>query len=320
MSDTIIDVQDVTKMYEHTAGLSTVAIEEVSLEIERGSVVSFLGPNGAGKSTLLKCILGLIEPTFGRVLIDGVDVAENPTDVYGEVSFVAEGARNIYWRLTVWENVRLFSGLHGIDYRDNRENIEEYLDLFELDDMRDEPVRNLSRGQKQRCYLVCALARESDILILDEPTLGLDLGTSKKLMKSFRYLAEEQGRTILLGSHAMNLVESASDRVVILDDGEVVVDDDVENLLELFSTDAFDIVVDGEVSPSLRRRLYEEFTVEWWDGGTDVTSFRATVFSDEELYALIGLLQSAGKTLVSVERDQPNIEEVYLQVAQEGAP
>lgn len=134
--------------------------------------MGLLGPNGAGKTTTVKTVLGLVTPTSGEITVHGVPVHQARSRAYEYMSAVLEGARNIYWRLSVRENLAFFAGLHGIDPRERADRHEEIIDTLGLTAKADEPVKNLSRGMKQKVALGSTLARETPVLFLDEPMLG----------------------------------------------------------------------------------------------------------------------------------------------------
>ncbi len=201
------------------------AVDAVTFDIAPGSVVGLLGPNGAGKTTLIKCALGLLVPDAGTVRINGVDAQDR--SAYRQVGAMLEGARNLYWRLTVRENVRFFASLQAIDPRGRREEHARLLDSLGLGTYADTPVKDLSRGTKQKAALACTLARETPVVFLDEPTLGLDVEASYGLRQRLRSLAEEEGRTVLISSHDMDVVEEVCDRLVVLNEGRVVADGSV---------------------------------------------------------------------------------------------
>lgn len=297
---------------------AVVAVDEVDLTVESGTVVGLLGPNGAGKTTVIKSILSLILPDSGSVEVDGFDTYEEPQAVHQRVGATLEGARNTYWRLTVAENVEHFSALGGNDPTDRREFHEELLERFSLTEKADEPVRHLSRGEKQKAALACTMAREPEIVFLDEPTLGLDVEASLDLRTSIRTFVEERGMTVLVSSHDMEVVEAVCDRVVILSSGEVVADDTVESLLSGFSAQAYEVVVEGTVPDETERELGDQFGAEAFEHRAGRTQFDVQV-TDDEFYDLVATLRKAGLAVRSFDSTDPDLEEVFLQITQQAA-
>jgi ABC-type multidrug transport system, ATPase component len=310
--DPVIEVDQLEKHYGDGEE-SVTAVDGVSFSVEPGTIVGLLGPNGAGKTTTIKSMLGLVLPDAGSVSICGVDVYEEPDRAHSHVGAMLEGDRNVYWRLTVRENLEFFAGLGGQYPSELRERHDELLERLDLADRADTAVNELSKGMKQKVSLASTLARDVDVIFLDEPTLGLDVETSRDLHAELRRLAEEEGITIVLTSHNLDIIEAVSDRVIILNNGEVVADNDTAALVDLFETQSYRVVLDAPVPGSVRARLEREFgatcrtdgdqvTVEWFD--TD----SATV------YAVMDLLSETGQELRDVESVDPDLEEVFLRL------
>ena len=310
--DAALRVRDLRKTYG-SGDDAVTAVGGISLDVERGSVVGLLGPNGAGKTTTIKSMLGLVVPTEGTVRIAGVDVHESPKAAYRRVGAMLEGARNVYWRLTVRENLAFFAALAGDRPSDQRERHDALLEQFGLAEKADATVKELSRGMKQKVSLACTLARDADVAFLDEPTLGLDVESSLELRAELRDLAEESGTTVLLSSHDMDVIEDLCDRVVIMNEGRIVADDTVENLLDLFRTQTYEIRVEGEIPSRARRRLEGVFDAAEFERRSDVERFVVSV-TGGEFYDLTDALRDAGLALASVDAVEPDLEDVFLEL------
>lgn len=311
--ETVLDVRDLRKTYGEDED-AVHAADGVSFSVARGEVVGLLGPNGAGKTTTIKSILGLVVPSAGSVEIAGVDANDDPRGVYQHVGAMLEGARNVYWRLTVRENLEFFAALGGQNPKAARERHDKLLDQFNLADKADDPVNDLSRGQKQKVSLASTLARGTDVVFLDEPTLGLDVEASVELRRELRRLADEEDITVVLSSHDMDVVEEVCDRVVILSDGRVIADDPVEDLVGVLETQAYRLVVDGDVPEAVRDRLDDAYLVENWESLPDRTRFEVTLADDDELYGVLDELREAGLGLLDVDGLEPDLEDVFLDV------
>jgi len=308
--DVAIRVDGLEKTYG--SGDDTVtAVEDVSFDIESGTIVGLLGPNGAGKTTTIKSLLGLIVPDSGSVTVCGVDIYDEPDRAHSHVGAMLEGDRNVYWRLTVRENLEYFAGLGGQRPSEVRDRHDELLERLDLADRADTPVNELSKGMKQKVSLASTLARDVDVIFLDEPTLGLDVETSRELYVELRRLAEDEDITIVLTSHNLDIIEAVSDRVVILNDGQVIADDDTEALIDLFRTQSYRVVVDGPIPEAARKRLSHGFgaTIEQSD---DHVSIECTDADSETVYALMDLLGETGQELLEIETVDPDLEEVFL--------
>lgn len=310
----VLSVEDLRKTYGDG---SIVAVDDVSFSVERGSVVGILGPNGAGKTSTIKSILGVVLPDEGEVKVDGVNVHDGSGDIYEKVSAVLEGARNVYWRLTVQENLSFFSSLQGIDPRDHREEHEELMELLNIDHKADEVVKDLSRGMKQKTALACALVRETPVLFLDEPTLGLDVEASHDLRQELERLVTQENRTVILSSHDMDVMQDLCDRIIIMDEGEVVTDEDVTELVELFQTQAYEVIVEEAVSTTARQALEREFDVNEWRERGDWTVCEVSMDDRERIHDLMGTLEEFDLTPRSVSVVQPDLEDVFLEVTGE---
>ena len=318
-SDPVVSVRDLTKVYTSRKGPDVTAVAGVSFDVSPGEVVGLLGPNGAGKTTIIKATLGLLIPSSGTATIAGVDVHRDTRRAYRHVSAVLEGNRNIYWRLTVRENLNYFAGLQGIDGRDRREFHDSLLSQLRLSEKADEPVKSLSRGMKQKAALGCALARETPVVFLDEPTLGLDVEASYDLRRELRRLASEEAKTIVLSSHDMDVVQELCDHVIIVNDGRVVADDTVEELVGVLRTQAYRITLDGRLPDRSRSRLDRRFEVAEWRDGADRTAFEVVLRDADEFYGLMDLLRESGAGLAGVTAVEPDLEDVFLRVTERGA-
>ncbi|MFC4449741.1 ABC transporter ATP-binding protein [Halorussus aquaticus] len=310
----VLSVRDLRKTYGDG---SVVAVDDVSFSVERGSVVGLLGPNGAGKTSTIKSILGVVLPDEGEVEVDGVNVHDGNEEIYEKLSAVLEGARNVYWRLTVRENLSFFSSLQGIDPRDHREEHEELMELLNIDHKADEVVKDLSRGMKQKTALACALVRQTPVLFLDEPTLGLDVEASHDLRQELERLVTQENRTVILSSHDMDVMQDLCDRIIIMDEGEVVTDEDVTELVQLFQTQAYEVVFEEAVPTTPRRALESEFDVTEWRERGDWTVCEVSMDDRERVHDLMDVLEEFDLTPRSVSVVQPDLEDVFLEVTGE---
>ncbi|WP_135820050.1 ABC transporter ATP-binding protein [Halostella litorea] len=313
-----VSVRNLTKVYGD--GGSTVrAVDGIDLDVAPGTAVGILGPNGAGKTTAIKSMLGLIEPTDGTVRLSGHDVAANPRAAYRTAGAMLEGARNVYWRLTVRENLRFFAALGGQRPDALADRHDALLEQFGLADKADEAVRDLSRGMKQKTSLAATLARGGDVVFLDEPTLGLDVESSVELRRELRRLVDGEGTTVVLSSHDMDVVQAVCDRVVIMNEGGIVADDTVENLLDLFRTRAYEVTVDDALPEPLRREIRRQFGGEEFRRAGDRERFVTRVTGDE-FYDLVDALRAADCTVASWNAVEPDLEDVFLHVTDGDRP
>ncbi len=309
----MVRVDELTKVYR-TRRERVVAVDRVSFEVKAGEVVGLLGPNGAGKTTTIKSLCTLVRPTSGSIEIGGDDVLRHPRRALKRIAAVLEGNRNIYWRLSPRENMEFFAGLQGLPTRQVRPHIEELLERFRLEDKADTSARKLSRGMQQKLAVACALIKQTEVLLLDEPTLGLDVETSYELRDALKDLARNEGRTILLSTHDMNVVQDICDRVVVIHEGKVVTDDNVTNLLDMFRARAYRFVLESRLDDQVCRRLdgsFEALQIHHTDHRSEI---EVEFLESATLYKLMDVLRESGAVIESIDRQDPNLEEIFLSI------
>jgi ABC-2 type transport system ATP-binding protein len=216
------------------------AVQGVSFQIRRGQILGYLGPNGSGKSTTVKILTGLIEASAGQLLFDGVRVHGGNPFFARNLGYVPEEP-HIYSHLTGAEYLRLVGRLRSIPRRPLERKVDAFIDLFSLRDARYELLLNYSKGMRQKILLSAALLHNPEVLILDEPFSGLDVGAALVLRNLLRALARE-GKVILYSSHVLEVVEKVCSEVVILHKGKVVAYDTVERLRELRASPSLESV------------------------------------------------------------------------------
>ena len=218
----MIEVKNVTKKYG-----STIAVNNVSFDVKDGEVVGFLGPNGAGKSTTMNMITGFIEPTSGQIIVNGNDILKKPRKAKKEIGYMPETVP-LYYELTPKEFVSYMAELKLVKRNERKQEVQKVLKETGLEDVQNKLIRNLSRGYKQRVSMAGALVGNPDVIILDEPTVGLD----PKQITEIRNLIKELGKkhTVILSSHILSEVSQICERVIIINKGKVVAIDTPENL------------------------------------------------------------------------------------------
>ena len=218
----MIQVENITKKYG-----SFTAVNDISFEIEEGEIVGFLGPNGAGKSTTMNMITGFIEPTSGKIIIDGYNISKKPKKAKRQIGYMPEGVP-LYSDLTVKEFVTYMAELKGVAKKERKEKVLKVLEETGLTEVQNKLTRNLSRGYKQRESMAGALVSNPKVIILDEPTVGLD----PKQVTEIRALIKELGKdhTVILSSHILSEVSQICNRVIIINKGQIVAIDTPENL------------------------------------------------------------------------------------------
>lgn len=222
----MIEVAHLTKCYE-----GTVAVDDISFRVTQGEILGYLGPNGAGKSTTVKMLTGVIRPTSGRIIIDGLDMADNPTEIKKRIGYVPETG-GLYESLTAYEYLQLVGRLYHLDEDVLDRRIGEFLALFGLERVMHERLSSYSKGMKQKVLISAALLHNPKIIFLDEPLSGLDASSALLLKELVRRLAQE-GKTIFYCSHILDVVERVCERVIIINKGKIVADGRVDQLKEM---------------------------------------------------------------------------------------
>jgi ABC-2 type transport system ATP-binding protein len=221
----MIEVQSLHKKYG-----SINAVDGVSFEVNRGEILGFLGPNGAGKSTTMKMITGFIRPTSGTVLVDNMDVQENAVSVKERIGYMPENGP-VYGEMTVEEFLIFIAEIRGFDDPTQQEDrIDRVCDLCRLNSVRHQSIETLSKGFKQRVGFAQAVLHDPPVLVLDEPTDGLDPNQKKEVRKIIKAMAKD--KAIILSTHILEEVSALCTRVIIIAKGEVIADESPESLLQ----------------------------------------------------------------------------------------
>lgn len=301
----ILEAHHLKKVYRASNKLLT-AVQDVSLKIAAGEVLAFLGPNGAGKTTTIKMIAGLIVPDSGWVRIAGRDPHQE-SRALRSIGAVLEGNRNVYWRLTPEENLEYFGVLRGLSPRRARQRGRELIERFELVDKRRSLVQTLSRGMQQKLAIAVALVHEPQLLLLDEPTLGLDVEATESVKGLVREIAAE-GRAILLTTHQLDIAEELSDRVAIINQGEILVEEPTSELIRQFSGTAY-IVEMEYLLPVEQASKIERL-------GAVINKKQIYIRDPELLYQVLDVLRPA--PIMRIEKDQASLAEIFLKLVREG--
>lgn len=304
-----ISIEALGKTYKRRFSAPLKAVREFSLSIPAGQVYGLLGHNGAGKTTTIKMICGLVTPTSGRVLLNGYDVRRQKSHAMRQVGAVLEGTRNVYWRLSPWENLTYFGRLKGKGGSELRERAKTLLTELDLWERRNDPVMTFSRGMQQKVAIACALIHDPQIVLLDEPTLGLDVEASRTVRSWVEKLASEQSKTVLLTTHRLDMAQEVCDRIAIMNRGRLAAEHSVGELLSMFRQESYEITVHGLLEG--HRQDFAEWHVEEAFGETKLS---ATLHGADRLNRALGCLSRLGMPLISVNRIEPNLEDVFLHI------
>lgn len=289
----MIEVTNLVKRYgDHTA------VDHLSFQIEKGKIYGFLGPNGAGKSTTMNMITGYIASTEGKVVIDGHDILEEPEEAKKCIGYLPEQPP-LYFDMTVLEYMKFAADLKKIPRKERESMIEEVMDMVKITDMKNRLIKNLSKGYRQRVGLAQAILGYPEVIILDEPTVGLD----PKQIIEIRSLIKElkKKHTVILSSHILSEVSAVCDYVLIISHGRLVASDTPDNLSRLAEgSNTLNMLVKGEKEQ-----------IETGMKSIDKVKETEIVFNEEE---------GAWNVSVSTEEQEDIREEVFLKMAELHCP
>ncbi len=212
------------------------AVSHISLSIEKGEIVGYLGPNGAGKSTTIKMMTGVLEPSSGEIMVDGTIPYKNRTRNAEKIGVVFGQRSQLWWSLPLIESLKLLKDIYMIPDQNYKDMLDLYRSLVDIEDLLHKPVRQMSLGQRTLSDILAAFLHNPKIVYLDEPTIGLDVSMKSKIRTLIHALNQEKGTTIILTTHDMGDVDALCRRIVIIDHGKMLYDNDIEHLKKFFGS------------------------------------------------------------------------------------
>ncbi|MBN6111418.1 ABC transporter ATP-binding protein [Xanthomonas bonasiae] len=282
-------------------------VKDVSFEVGAGEVFALLGQNGAGKTTTIKMCVGLLSPDAGRIRINGLD-PQKDRGAGAAIGALLEGNRNIYWRMTPFENLRYFGVLKGMSIAEASAQARALLERFGLSGRSRQQVHQLSRGMMQKLAIAVALLNRPRVLFLDEPTLGLDVGSVAQMLDIIRELAAE-GSAIVLTTHQLDIAENLSDRIAIIHHGSVVKTSRTQELTREYSPFGYEICMAQALDADAKARL---------EGRFDARVVGEKVYLPDEGELLYEVLQALRPAAVEhVGRRKADLTEIFLRLTGE---
>lgn len=309
----MIEVRNITKKYG-----SFTAVDDISFKVKDGEIVGLLGPNGAGKSTTMNTITGFIEQTDGEVIVNGYDTVKKSKKAKSQIGYMPEGVP-LYTDLTVKEFITFMAELRNLKRNDKKEKVQKIMEQTGLKEMQNKLIKNLSRGQKQRVSLAGALIGDPEVLILDEPTVGLD----PKQITEIRSLIKNLGKnhTVILSSHILSEVSQICDKVIIINKGKIVAEDTPENLEKRVSENNI-VYVTVEDSENKIEKLKidgikeiklieknEDKTIKYEVIGKKDEDIRKKIFSE---------FAKEGITIFEMKKPEATLEDAFMKIIGEG--
>ena len=299
-----------------------VALKDVSLEVRRGEFFGLLGPNGAGKTTLIKILTTLLTPTSGRALVDGLDVVTQHQRVRERINMVSGGESSGYGLLTVRENLWMFAQFYGIDYATTYKRIDAMLEVVGLSDRKNTKISDLSTGLRQKMNIVRGFITDPEIIFLDEPTLGLDVGAARDVRRFVRDWMQRRDKTVLLTTHYMVEADELCDRVAIIDKGQVLACDTPANLKRrlqreaIFHIETSYLPADGggaggfEAIPGVSKVTREH--------RDDRTAFDFLLQGEDVLAPVVARMTEQNAKILSLQKREPTLEDVFVDLVGRG--
>ena len=308
MSDKLINAKNLKKSFDQF-----IAVDKINLQVDRGEVVGFLGPNGAGKSTTMKMLTGFLEPDDGEIFINGIDLKSNPLKAKEYIGYLPEGAPS-YSDMIVSDFLSFIGKMRGLSDKRLSNRLEEMADQINLKEMWDRPVETLSKGFKRRVGIAQALIHDPDILILDEPTDGLDPNQKHEMRNLIKKISKN--KAIVISTHILEEVEAVCSRAIIIANGKLLANDTPQNLenkylnkntLSIKISDKINNVVSKDIKSSLK---YEEIKIQ----KSDPSTYIILVSDNKKIPNLSTVLKQINKhklNVIEANFQKVNLEKIF---------
>jgi ABC-2 type transport system ATP-binding protein len=319
-----VETKSLTRVFnpkKKKEGKSVTALDRVDLRIENGELFGLLGPNGAGKTTLLKILSTLLLPTSGKAYVAGFDVEKDFQEVRKRINMVSGGEISGYGLLTVKENLWMFTQFYGMKSAVAFKRIDEMLDLFGMADKKDEKVRTLSTGMRQKMNVIRGFVTDPDILFLDEPTLGLDVNASRVIRNYIvEWVEKKSDKTVLLTTHYMAEADQLCDRIAIIDDGKILACDTPDNLKKLVKTSTMlkiDVTLLNnkgvlDMIPGVEKFTYTD------DPVSNMTSLKFVLRDESAVSDIVSEIVHSGAKILGLRKTEPTLEDVFIKMVGKG--
>jgi len=300
----------------------TVALDKVNIKIHSGELFGLLGPNGSGKTTTIKCLSTILIPDEGTAIVNGFDISKETSMVRASLGMVVGGERTLYWKLTARDNLMYFASLYKMQRRHAKKRIEELLETMQLSDRADERLEDYSTGMRQKVAIARALLHDPPILLLDEPTLGLDPNFARQIRNQIRELSEKQGKTVLLTTHYMDEADQLCDRVAFINNGKIVAVDTPNRLKAMVKEkELVEVVVyrpPAGIEKHIRSLLPDAEVIKLIPGDEDEGNpSRIKIIggtAEEHVGTIIDALRQKNVRIGSLNVGVPTLEDVFIKL------
>lgn len=287
------------------------AVEDLNLEIDEGEIIGYIGANGAGKSTTVKMLTGILEPSSGKIKVDGRDPHKQRKKNAMNIGVVFGQKSQLWWDLPVRESFKLLKEIYEVSDEDYEERIDEFDEVLQLSDFWDQPVRKLSLGQKMRCELAASFLHHPKIVYLDEPTIGLDVAVKERIRDFIKKMNREEKITVMLTTHDIGDIEDLCDRIVVLDKGEKIYDGELESLVNRFSSRR--LIMDTRSTEPVDLGLDGIQEVDQDDGHIELVFDREIISASDLMREILNSYD-----VLDFQIKEPDIESVVKKIYNEG--
>ena len=334
MSKNVIDVQNLRKefkSYSSRSGLKgafrdlftrnykiLTAVNDISLNVKQGEMVGYIGENGAGKSTTIKMLTGILQPTSGKVVVNGMDPHKERERFTRTIGVVFGQRSQLWWDIAVQESFKLLKKVYQVSDEDYKNHMGHVIETLDIGPLLDKPVRKLSLGQRMRCELAAALIHNPPLLFLDEPTIGLDVLVKMKIREFLKEINEKYQTTVLLTTHDLSDIEALCERVVMLDQGQIIYDGSLTDLRSNWGEGKqlqFQFV--SRVNKSELQKSSQSLQVEWQQGEKENVWVAHVSEQDEVISELIGSIVSKFK-INDMKIKEISTEEIVRNIYEQG--
>ncbi|MBD3415248.1 MAG: ATP-binding cassette domain-containing protein [Candidatus Aminicenantes bacterium] len=286
------------------------AVNDISLEVKQGEIFGFLGPNGAGKTTTISMIAGLLKPDSGTIEVDSMNIQRSPQRIRGIMGVVPQDMA-FYEELTARENLRFWGRLQGMSGKDLEQQIQYYLNKIGLKGREDDPLKKYSGGMKRRINLIIGLLHNPRLLLLDEPTIGIDVQTKMSILESIRE-ASQKGTTTVYTTHNLFEAEDLCDRIAIMDQGKILAVGTLEELIQIVGEKDI-ALIQGEFSTDQAQKIISQ------EKGIEVITMKhgylaISLDASKKIPSLMKSFFNLGVSMDDISLKQPNLESVFLKL------
>lgn len=306
----MIEIKNLTKFYGHNA-----AVKNLSFTVNDNEILGFLGPNGAGKSTTMNIITGYLPSTSGTVLINGLDIAENPSEAKKMIGYLPE-IPPVYLDMKVYEYLKFVAGIKGVKRSERNEQVESAMEKLKIKDVEKRLIRNLSKGYRQRVGFAQALIGNPKYLVLDEPTVGLDPNQVIEVRNLIKSLKKDH--TIILSSHILAEIQAVCERVAIISHGEIRAVDSIKNLENSMGTSTILIMkIEGDknaVSECITNVSGVSGIIDTESDESGAYTYKVEIENDDVRKTIMSDLIKKDFVIDEVKSEKPNLEEVFVKL------